>query len=419
MKELREKWIQTYGNGIKWLIIGILSGAVVGSIAAFFAKGIQVVSQFRQAHPLIIALLPFSGLLIVLSYHLFSVRNPKGTNLVLESVRDGQPLPYYMAPLIIFSTVISHLFGASVGREGAALQVGSSLGSSIGKLLRLKEKERKRMMMCGMSAAFSGLFGTPLAAAVLSMEICTVGHMYYTALLPCTVSALVAHFFAERVLKVTEPELALKMVSEIDWKSALATIALAIVASLVSVLFILSAHKAKSLFTKYIRNPYFRIMLSGALVFLGTLLVGSGAYNGTGMDIIVKTIQESGYRVFFLAFLLKILFTAVSLGGGFQGGEIVPSLFIGATLGNAMQSFLPLDSGLCAALGMACVFCGVTNCPLSALLISFELFGFHASSYFILAIAISYLCSGNYGLYHTQKILFSKTEEEEINELAH
>ena len=119
MKELREKWIQTYGNGIKWLIIGILSGAVVGSIAAFFAKGIQVVSQFRQAHPLIIALLPFSGLLIVLSYHLFSVRNPKGTNLVLESVRDGQPLPYYMAPLIIFSTVISHLFGASVGREGA------------------------------------------------------------------------------------------------------------------------------------------------------------------------------------------------------------------------------------------------------------------------------------------------------------
>ena len=419
MKDLQKKLILTYGNGIKWLLIGILSGAVVGSIAAYFAKGIQIASQFRDTHPLIIAFLPFAGVLIVAAYHIFSVRSPRGTNLVLESVREGQSLPYYMAPLIIFATVISHLFGASVGREGAALQVGSSLGSSIGKLLKLKEKDRKRIMMCGMSAAFSGLFGTPLAAAVLSMEICTVGHMYYTALLPCTVSALVAHFFAEHVLKVTEPELALKIVSEMDWRSALATIALSIIASLVSILFIVSAHKAKAFFTKYIRNPYLRIMVSGAMVFLGTLLLGTKMYNGTGMGIIVKTIHESGYRVFFLAFLLKILFTAISLGGGFQGGEIVPSLFIGATLGNALQSFLPLEPGLCAALGMACVFCGVTNCPLSALLISFELFGFHASSYFILAIAISYLCSGNYGLYHTQKILFSKTEEEEINEMAH
>ena len=419
MKNLEKRLILTYGNGIKWVVIGGLTGGIVGSVAAYFAKGIQIVSQIRSLHPLLIGLLPFAGILIVFSYRLCSVKEPKGTNLVLESIQNGENLPSYMAPLIILATILSHLFGASVGREGAALQLGSSMGSIIGKVLRLKEKDRRRIMMCGMSAAFSGLFGTPLAASVLAMEICTVGHMYYTALLPCTVSALVANFFAEKVVHVIEPELHLSLVSEIDWKSALATILLAILASMVSVLFVLSAHKAKALFTKYFKNSYFRIFVCGLILIIGTLLVGSTDYNGTGMDIIVKTITESGYKVFFFAFLLKILFTSISLGGGYQGGEIVPSLFIGATLGNALQLFLPLDPGLCAALGMASVFCSVTNCPLATLLICFELFGFQASSYFILAIAISYLCSGNYGLYHTQKILFSKTEEKEINELAH
>lgn len=419
MKELEKKLIMTYGNGVKWVIIGFLTGGIVGTVSAYFAKGIHIVSHIRSAHPLLIGLLPFAGLLIVFSYRLFSVKNPKGTNLVLESIQNGENLPAYMAPLIIFATILSHFFGASVGREGAALQLGSSMGSIIGKVLRLKEKDRRRIMMCGMSAAFSGLFGTPLAAAVMAMEISTVGHMYYTALLPCTVSALVAHFFAEKLIKVVEPNLSLSLVSEIHWNSALATILLAILASMVSVLFVLTAHKVKALFTKYFPNSYLRIFVSGVILLLATLLIGNTDYNGTGMDIIVKTITEPGYKVFIFAFLLKILFTAISLGGGYQGGEIVPSLFIGATLGNALQMFLPLEPGLCAALGMASVFCSVTNCPLATLLICFELFGFQASSYFILAIAVSYLCSGNYGLYHTQKILFSKTEEKEINESAH
>lgn len=419
MKELEKKLISTYGNGIKWLAIGLFTGGVVGTVSAYFAKGIQIVGGLRAATPKLIGLLPLAGLIIVLSYRLFSVKNPKGTNLVLESIQNGETLPSYMAPLIVFATLISHFFGASVGREGAALQLGSSMGSTIGKFLHIKEQERRRMMMCGMSAAFSGLFGTPLAAAVLSMEICTVGHMYYTALLPCTISALVAHFFAEKVVMVREPELSLTTVSEITWKSALACIALAIIASIVSILFIVTAHKVKAILAKYVQNNYIRIFLSGSIIVLATLLLGNTDYNGTGMEIIVKTISEPGYKVFALAFLLKILFTAVSLGGGYQGGEIVPSLFIGATLGNALAAFLPLEPGLCAALGMASVFCAVTNCPLATLLICFELFGFQASSYFILVIAVSYLCSGNYGLYHTQKILFSKTEEKEINELAH
>lgn len=414
----KKKLELTYGNGIKWLLIGFLTGGIVGSVAAYFAKCIQIVTAIREAHPILIAFLPLSGILIVLSYRFFSVKNPKGTNLVLESIQNGDTLPYYMAPIIIFASIISHLFGASVGREGAALQLGSSMGASLGKFLHLKEKDRRRIMLCGMSAAFSGLFGTPLAAAVLAMEICTVGTMYYTALLPCTISALVANYFAEHVVHVAEPELHIRMISEMHWKGALSTIFLAVIASLVSILFILMIHKTKALFTKYFENSFVRILVSGAIVSLFTFLLRNTDYNGTGMGIIVKTINHPGYRIFFFAFFLKILFTAVSLSGGYQGGEIVPSLYIGATLGNALQIFLPLDPGLSAALGMASVFCSVTNCPLATLLICFELFGFQASSYFILAIAVSYLCSGNYGLYHTQRILFSKIEEKEINTLA-
>lgn len=414
-----EKIKETYGNGLKWLLLGVLCGAVVGSISAFFAHGIVYASTFRVEHPQVLFALPFAGLLLVFAYSVFSAKNAKGTNLVIESVRKGEQLPADMAPLIMFSTVVSHFFGASVGREGAALQVGGSLGSSIGRILHLSKKEQRRIMMCGMSAAFSGLFGTPLAAAIFAIELCTVGSIYYTALLPCTVSALTAHFFAEKLMHAEEPDLALALVAEMNWSSALYTLLLAIAASLVSILFVSCAHKAKTLFSKYFPNPYLRIFVSGAIILCASLALNTNIYNGTGMHIIAQSIQEPEIKVFLFSFLLKILFTAVSLGGGFQGGEIVPSLFIGATLGNALSNVLPLDPSLCAALGMTSLFCGVTNCPLSALLISFELFGFEASSYFILAIAISYLFSGNYGLYHSQKILFSKTDEEEINEHAH
>ena len=418
-KSKLEKIKETYGNGLKWLLLGILTGAVAGSISAFFARGILYASTFRTEHPQILFALPFAGLVLVFAYSVFSAKNKKGTNLVIESVRRGEQLPADMAPLIMFSTVVSHLFGASVGREGAALQVGGSLGSSIGRILHLSRKEQRRIMMCGMSAAFSGLFGTPLAAAIFAIELCTVGSIYYTALLPCTVSALTAHFFAEKLMHAEEPDMALALVAEMNWSSALYTLLLAIAASLVSILFVSCAHKAKALFSKYFPNPYLRIFVSAAMILCASLALNTAIYNGTGMHVIVQSIHEPEIKIFLFAFLLKILFTSVSLGGGFQGGEIVPSLFIGATLGNALSNVLPLDPSLCAALGMTSLFCGVTNCPLSALLISFELFGFEASSYFILAIAISYLFSGNYGLYHSQKILFSKTDEEEINEHAH
>lgn len=407
-----------YLRGLKWILFGILCGIFVGAVSAEFANAIVFVTGFRLSHPWLIFFLPFAGLAIVFYYRLLGVRQPKGTNLVLEAIRTGDRVPGKMAPLIILSSILSHLFGASVGREGAALQVGGSLGNLLGRIFHFRDKDRRQLIMCGMSAAFSALFGTPLAAAVLAMEISTVGNIYYFAFVPCVVSALTAHLVAE-FLGAKESAMLVNEVADFSAHSALLTILFAFLCALVSVLFCVSVHRIKALLNKYLENAYLRSLLAGLAVLSLTLAVGDQSYNGTGMHTIVSAVVDQGFRVAPYAFLLKILFTALSLAGGFQGGEIVPSLFIGAVFGNAAACLFGMDPRLFSAIGMTCVFCGVTNCPIAALLISCEMFGFQASSYFLMAVAITYLFSGNYGIYSAQKILYSRVSEEELNINAH
>ena len=404
--------------GLKWIGFGVLTGILVGGVSALFAKAIVLATGFRLAHTWIVFLLPLAGLFIVLFYHRLGARKPRGTNLVLEAIRESERVPVKMAPLIIVSTVLTHLFGGSAGREGAALQVGGSLGHGLGQLLHFRKEERRRTIMCGMSAAFSALFGTPLAATVLSMEISTVGVMYYSSLVPCAVSALTAHFVAQAINLGSEAML-LSAVPAFHVRDAVCTGLFAWACALVSILFATSMHSSKKLLQKYFPNDYIRVAVSGVIIVVLTLLVGDQTYNGTGSNIIASCIENPTFKLAFYAFLLKILFTSVTLGGGFQGGEIVPSLFIGATFGHVVGSFTGMNPALCSAIGMACVFCGVTNCPLASLLIAFEMFGFDASSYFILAIAITYLFSGNYGIYGAQKIRFSKWDPAEIDANTH
>lgn len=404
--------------GLKWIGFGALAGIFVGGVSALFARAIVMATAFRKAHTMIVFLLPLAGVFIVWFYHRLGARKPRGTNLVLEAIREGQRVPVRMAPLIIVSTVITHLFGGSAGREGAALQVGGSLGNGLGRLLHFRPTDRRRTIMCGMSAAFSALFGTPLAATMLSMEISTVGVMYYSALVPCAVAALTAHFVAQWINPGSEAML-LSSVPHFDVRMALCTLLLSAACAVVSILFATAMHRSKKLLQARFANDYLRAAVSGVLLVLLTLLVGEQTYNGTGSDMIASCIEDPSFSVPLYAFLLKILFTSITLGGGFQGGEIVPSLFIGATFGHAVGAFTGMDPALCAAIGMACVFCGVTNCPVASLLIAFELFGFEASSYFILAIAITYLFSGNYGIYAAQRIRFSKWDPAEVDSFVH
>ena len=403
-------------TSIKWVIFSIVVGIVAGSCGTAFYFALSVVTDFRMKYPWLIYFLPIGGLAIVGLYHLCKDDNDTGTNLVISAIHSGDKVPFKMAPLIFVSTLITHLFGGSAGREGAALQLGGSIGNSLGKLFHFDEKDQHIMIMCGMSAAFSALFGTPLAAAIFSMEVVSVGIMHYSALLPCVIASLTAHGVAA-VCGITPEIFPISSIPAFAPKTALIIGVFAVLCAVVSILFCTILHNAERLYKRFFKNPYLRVIIGGCIVIALTLLVGDQTYNGTGMSIIASCME--GKPVFPLAFLLKMLFTGATLGAGYKGGEIVPTLFIGATFGTFFATVTGCSIPLCAAVGMGAVFCGVTNSPITSLLICFELFGFEGMPYFLIAIALSYMLSGYYGLYSSQKIIYSKYKTEYINRKTH
>ncbi len=397
---------------VKWVVFSLLSGLLIGAVGTAFSLSMSFVTATRLAHPWMVFLLPIGGLVIIGSYHLLKSENNAGTNLVLSAIHSGDYLPVRTAPLIFLSTIITHMLGGSAGREGAALQLGGSLGNGLGKIFRFDDKDRNVMIMCGMSAAFSALFGTPVAAAVFAMEVVSVGIMHYAALVPCVIAALTAQAVAS--LAGIKPEtFVIAEVPDFTVLSAVKISFLAILCALVSILFCVTLHKTEHLYKKFFKNPYIRVFVGGCIVIVLTLLVGNQTYNGAGMDFIERCMEEAAVRP--EAFLLKIIFTAATLCAGFKGGEIVPSFFTGAAFGCLIGNLIGLSPTLCTAVGMTAVFCGVTNCPITSLLMSFELFGYAGVPYFLLSIAFSYMVSGYFGLYHSQKIIYSKYKTNYIN----
>lgn len=404
-----------FKTAIKWVIFSIISGIVVGTAGTLFYFAMSVVTLVRVKNPWLIFLLPVGGLIIVSCYRLLHNEKDTGTNLVLSAIHSGDELPLRMAPLIFISTLLTHLFGGSAGREGAALQLGGSIGNGIGKLFHFDEKDKHILIMCGMSAAFSALFGTPMAAAIFSMEVVSVGIMYYAALVPCVISSLIAHGIAVS-FGVTEELFLIDAIPAFTVVSAVQISVLAILCALVSVLFCIMLHQSEYVQKRFLKNPYIRAFAGGCIIILLTLLVGDQSYNGTGMNIIARCMDGT---VRSEAFIMKMLFTAVTLGAGYKGGEIVPSFFTGAAFGCLFGNLTGFSPSLCTAVGMSAVFCGVTNCPITSLLISFELFGYEGMPYFLLAVAFSYMLSGYYGLYHSQKIIYSKYKTNYINKKTH
>ncbi len=400
---------------VKWVIAAVIVGIIVGFCGTLFYFGMAFVTLLREQNPWLIFLLPVGGLGIVSLYHLLNREKDTGTNLVISAIHSGDELPLRVAPLIFLSTLITHLFGGSAGREGAALQIGGSIANGLGKLFRFDEKDKHVMIMCGMSAAFSAVFGTPMAAAIFSMEMISVGVMYYIALVPCVVSALTAQGIA-RMFGVGREFFAIKQFPAFKLSSAVKISLLAILCAFVSILLCVVLHQAQALYRRLISNAYLRIFAGGCIVLLLTLLIGNRDYNGAGMQVIARCFNGSVRPE---AFLLKILLTALTLGAGYKGGEIVPSFFVGAAFGCLFGNLIGFSPALCAAAGMSAVFCGVTNCPISSLLISFELFGYEGMPYFLLATAFSYSFSGYFGLYQSQKILYSKYKTDFINRSTH
>ena len=400
---------------LKWIIFAIIVGIIVGLCGTAFYFALSLVTVLRTQNSWLIFLLPLGGVGIVAMYRILHNEKDTGTNLVISAIHSDDELPLRMAPLIFVSTLITHLFGGSAGREGAALQMGGSIGNALGRLFRFDDKDKHVMIMCGMSAAFSALFGTPMAAAILPMEMVSVGVMYYIALVPCVISSLIAHGIAYS-FGVSNEMFIIRSIPKFGIISSIEISVLAILCALDSILFCVLLHKSEDLYKRFFANPYVRAIVGGCIIIVLTLLVGNQDYNGTGINIIAHCINGTVRPE---AFLLKMIFTALTLGAGYKGGEIVPSFFTGAAFGCLFGNLLGFSPTLCTAVGMTAVFCGVTNCPITSLLISFELFGYDGMPYFLLATALSYMLSGYFGLYRSQKIVYSKYKTNYINKATH
>ena len=394
----------------KWVLIALFTGAAGGLVGSAFHLSVSHATAFRAAHPWMLYFLPVSGLVIGLIYHVLHTEN-KNTNTIIDSIHLGERVPLALVPTIYLATVITHLFGGSAGREGAALQIGGSLGNFAGRLFHLDEKDMRIATLSGMSAVFSALFGTPLTATVFALEVISVGVFYYSAFVPCLVASLVA--LQVSMLFGIAPEHFTVVIAPINAPLLLKIGALAVLCAAVSILFCLCMHQTEHLLRRKIPNDFIRVLVGGGAVVGLTLLLGTGEFNGAGMDTIARAIEQGEVRSD--AFLWKLVFTALTLGSGYKGGEVVPCFFVGASFGCLAGGLLGIPAGFAAAIGLVAVFCGAVNCPLASILLSIELFGSEGLICFALACGISYMLSGYFGLYSSQKILYSKLKAEFIN----
>ena len=414
----KEYWIKQAKNAlifVRWCAFAVIIGVVVGAVAAAFHHALNWAGEMQQAHDWLLYLLPAAGVFIAFWYRKADMPLERGTNFILTSVRENHPVRLRLAPSIFLTSVLTHLCGGSAGREGAALQLGGAISGNIGHWMRLDDRDSRTITMCGMAAAFSALFGAPLTAAVFAMEVVSVGVMYYAAMVPCLVSALTGLLVARQFGLHAAPPYPVEEAVALSPASMLQAAGLGLLCALTSILFCKVIHAAPKVYAKYLPDPLLRAAAGGVLVLLLTLLVGEQTYNGAG-DAVIRRLMEG--ETIPAAFLLKILFTALTLGAGFRGGEIVPVLFTGCAFGTLAGPLLGLPHALSGAMGMAGVFCGATNCPLSSILMAYELFGGQGLPLFALCIGTSYMLSGYYGLYREQKIVYSKFRTEWIDKKA-
>lgn len=384
----------------KWLFLSVLSGACIGSASALLLVSLEWVTQYREHHLWIIALLPVAGLLIGLMYHYWAGTASRGNNYLIEEIRSPHDIiPFRMAPLVYVGTVLTHLFGGSAGREGTGVQMGGAIADQFSRLFRMCRRDHRLMVAIGISAGFASVFGTPLAGAVFGLEVIVVGRMRYETILPSFLSAAVASM----VCHAWGVEHTHYVVSEVPFPDAfnlLCTIGTGILFGLTAMLFSRSIGFWSGM-SKRISYPPFRPLIGGLVIAAVVWMMGTTKYIGLGVPTIVASFSE---QQMWYDFLLKILFTTFTIGVGFKGGEVTPLFFVGATLGSALSAVVPLPMGLLAGIGFVAVFAGATNTPIACTLMGIELFGAEPGLYLGIACVVAYLFSGHTGIYTAQLI---------------
>ena len=386
----------------QWLVLGALVGMLSGAASALFLFALQVATDFRTGHELIVYGLPIAGLLVGWVYERFGRSIAGGANLIIDTIHDHGPcLPLRMAPMVLIGTVLTHLFGGSAGREGTAVQMGASLADSALRYARLSGALRRQVLAAGVAGGFGSVFGTPFAGALFGLEFVIQGRLEYAALLPALTAAVIGDM-TTRALGVSHsvypaPEvLALSPLLLIKW------LIFALVLSLATRAFIELTHFLKAQGARRIPRLPLRMFTGGLAVVVLWRLSGTSDYLGLGIPTILRSFTDQHLPAY--AFALKILFTAITLGAGFLGGEVTPLFFVGAALGNVLARALDLPLAMGAGVGLAAVFAAAAKTPLALSVMAVELLGGALFPHAAIVCTLCYLMTGRRGIYSAQRL---------------
>ena len=405
---------------LKWILIGSFIGVLIGSASAGFLASLHWATNFRENNLWIISLLPIGGFLIGLMYHYYGKNAEAGNNLLIDTIHQPKAkIPLIMAPFVYIGTIVTHILGGSAGREGTALQIAGSIADQFYKLFRLNPSERQILLISAVAGGFGSVFGTPLAGAVFALEFYLIGKINYKALFPAFFTAIFADLIT-KMWNIPHVHYHIQSIPDLSIPTILYAIIAGIIFGICAATFSKLMFWSGKLFKSTVKYPPLRPFVGGIIIVGLIWLLGTTKFIGLGIPTIVEafTTQQPFYF-----FAIKIILTVITLSAGYKGGEVTPLFFIGATLGNALALFLPLEYSLLAGMGFVAVFAGATNTPIACIIMALELFGVECGIYVALACIVSYYVSGSTSIYRNQIIgtakneIFIEQEGKKLNDL--
>lgn len=391
----------TVSSILKWTIICLIIGSLIGSASAGFLQSLNWATDYRENNLWLIAFLPIGGFVIGLLYHYYGKNIEAGNNLLIDTIHSPQKtIPFLMAPFVYIGTIATHFFGGSAGREGTALQMAGAIADQFSKPLCLSDEDRKILLIASVAGGFGSVFGTPLAGAIFALEFFLIGRIRYNALFPAFITAIIADIVT-KLWQTPHTDYHIDIIPTISLLNLAYAVFAGLLFGVCAATFSKGMHKTSALFKKLINYPPLRPFVGGVIVALAVWAMGTTKYIGLGIPTIVDSFET---QLPMADFAIKMIFTIITLSAGFKGGEVTPLFFIGATLGSALSLFIPLPTALLAGMGFVAVFAGATNTPIACSMMAIELFGVESGVYVAIACVVSYLLSGHTSIYNRQAV---------------